>query len=293
MGLIINKTMDRDDLLAARAGETVQALNDVIRALYARGLHMTSWYGGLPLTPGQAVKRIIKRLLGRQEEKTSVVGRRNRGPGYEPLAGAADDDVIPWYLYWEAYWVTENGPRLTGTMRLLDAGGTSSLFSCYLASRGHEVHSVDLNGALVSNARAIARAMDWKMISYAMNMKKLDFEDEYFDHAYSICVFEHLDYDVKQAALSEIARCLKPGGVLSITFDFRNPAPNVAGVGPDIRERNRLTTHEDITRAFLSCPRFTLMGNQAFLDNGKSYLVHPGFDDAPYTFGAIFLKKKS
>jgi len=124
-------------------------------------------------------------------------------------------------------------------------------------------------------------------------MKELDFEDEYFDHAYSICVFEHLDYEIKQAALSEIARTLKPNGVLSITFDYRNPAPSIAGFGPDTSKENRLSTKEDIKRNFLDNDYFELLGNQNFYDNGKSYLVHPQFNNAPYTFGAIFLKKRS
>jgi glycosyltransferase involved in cell wall biosynthesis len=34
------------------------------------------------------------------------------------------------------------------------------------------------------------------------------------------------------------------------------------------------------------------MGNQEFFDNGESYLVHHRFGNTPYTFGAIFLRKK-
>ncbi len=178
-------------------------------------------------------------------------------------------------------------------MKLLDAGGTSSLFTCYLASLGHEVYSIDMNETLVLNGNKLAKALGWNMFFCAMNMKKLDFEDEYFNHAYSICVFEHLDYDIKQSALHEIARCLKPNGIFSITFDYRNPAPAIAGLGPDTSERNQLKTKKDIITSFLLAEHFELYGNQEFYDNGKSYLVHPNFDNAPYTFGSIFLKKKN
>jgi SAM-dependent methyltransferase len=135
--------------------------------------------------------------------------------------------------------------------------------------------------------------MGWNMSSYEMNMEKLDFEDKYFDNAYSICVFEHLDYKIKQSALSEINRCLKPDGVLCVTFDYKNPAPAIAGYGPDTSKENRLSSEEDIIRNFFSNGYFELLGNQNFYDNGKSYLVHPEFNNAPYTFGAIFLKKIS
>lgn len=76
-----------------------------------------------------------------------------------------------------------HGPLLIPGMKLLDAGAMSSLFSCYLASLGHEVHFIDLNKGLVSNANRITEAMGLKMFSRAMSMTKLDFEDECFDHA--------------------------------------------------------------------------------------------------------------
>jgi 2-polyprenyl-3-methyl-5-hydroxy-6-metoxy-1,4-benzoquinol methylase len=279
---IINKTMDRADLFTEEAKPIVESLNELIRTLYSKGLHMTDWYGCLP-TSG------LRRNFG---QNSTRVGFDNRGPEYLPLPSAADDNRIPWYLYWEIYWVMKNGPKITSSMRLLDAGRTSSLFSCYLASLGAEVHSIDLNERLVDNGNKIAKAMGWNMISYAMNMKKLSFEDEYFDHAYSICVFEHLDYDTKKSALSEIARCMKPNGVLSITFDYRNPAPYIVGYGADTREVNQLKTKEDIKNSFLSTDHFELLGNQEFYDNQKSYLVHPEINNSPYTFGAVFLKKR-
>ena len=295
---IINKTMDRSDLSTDQAVTIVEALNALITQLYSQGLYMTSWYGTLPVGPGLSkdkVRRLIKKVLGRKIDDQVHVGMDNRGRGYQPLPSSADDGRIPWYLYWEVFWVMTRGPRLGPEMRLLDAGGVSSLFTCYLASLGYEVHSIDLNKTLISNANKIAKAADWRMFSYLMDMEKLDFEDEFFDHAYSICVFEHLHFAAKQAALSEIARCLKPNGILSITFDYRNPAPLIWNCGFDQSERNQLKTEEDIRRNFLSTGSFVLLRNEQFYDNGESYLVHPdlAFGRGLYTFGAIFLMKKS
>lgn len=294
---IINKTMDRSDLLTDEAGPVVQAINDLIKTLYSKNLYMTSWYGTLPKRKRvkfskSGIKSLIK-IIMRKTENKEMVGMTNRGSDYKPLPNVADDGRIPWYLYWEIFWVLKNGPQIKKNMRVLDAGGTSSLFTCFLASLGVEVHSIDINKTLVSNGNKIAKVMDWDMFSYEMNMKKLDFSDKYFDHAYSICVFEHLTYEIKEAALSEIARCLKPNGILSITFDYRNPAPAIAGFIDDTSEKNRISTEEDIMRSFLSSEHFELLGNQKFYDDGKSYLVHPRFNNAPYTFGAIFLKKRS
>lgn len=289
---VINKTMDRADLLSAEAQPVIEQLNHLIRAMYARQAYMTSWYGTLPQRRGLAgFIRRLKLALG--HDGAEAIGMANRGPAYEPLPGAADDGRVPWYLYWEIYWVLAHGPRITSNMRMLDAGGTCSLFTCYLGSLGCEVHSVDINPQLVAHGNRIAHTMQWNVSSYAMDMSKLDFADEYFDHAYSICVFEHLDYEIKRQALAEMARCLKPGGVLSITFDYRNPAPCVEGRGADSREKNQLRSERDIHRAFLSTDHFEILANQDFVDNGKSYLVHPGHGNAPYTFGAIFLRKKA
>jgi SAM-dependent methyltransferase len=309
----INKTMDRSDLLTGQSEFTVRALNSLIADLYARDLYMTSWFGTLPSDRTSYLRDEVKRAIGRilsgqarinknkiryylkvflrGRDDKSGVGMDNRSADYEPLASAVDDKRFPWFLYWEVFWVMAHGPKLGSDTRVLDAGGTSSLFSCFLASLGCEVHSIDLDRELVANANKIARGTGWNLLSYEMNMNQLDFEDEYFDHAYAVCVFEHLDYETKQRALSEIARCLKPSGTLSITFDYRNPAPSIAGYGPDTRAINQIATKEDIHRSFLSTGRFSLVGNQEFYDNGKSYLVNRDFGDTPYTFGAIFLRK--
>jgi SAM-dependent methyltransferase len=286
---IINKTMSRSDLLSDEAKPVVQGINNVIRQLYAKHLYPSSWTGTLPR--GGRVRQFIDGMLGRAESQVGV-GMEQR-LNYQPLPDAVDDGRFPWFLYWEILWVMKNTRQyLHRGMRLFDGGGTSSLFTCYLASLGFKVAAVDLNDRLVTNGNKIAQNMGWNMHSYVMGMEQLDFPSESFDHAYSICVFEHLDYDIKQAALAEIARCLKPGGVFSITFDYRNPAPGIVGYGKDTRPRNQLKTKADIRRSFLSGGHFDLMGNQEFYDNGESYLVHHRFDHTPYTFGAIFLRKR-
>jgi len=291
---IVNKTMDRSDLLDARSSVVATSINDLIRALYSKILFMTSWYGTLPV---ERESTLEYRPAGgppisipmRPEPK--IVGADNRGLEYRPLPGAADDGRIPWFLYWEICWTVRNGPKLSNDIRVLDAGGTSSLMSCYLASQGCEVHSVDLNPFLAENAMQIARSMDWRMTAHTMDMASLGFDDGFFDHAYSICVFEHLDFGKRQAALLEIARCLKSGGILSLTFDYRNPAPVVVGVGPDRRPENHLSSPDDVRRNFLSTGLFECIGNGDFHDNGQSYLVHPQIGNQPYTFGSLFLRR--
>lgn len=300
-----NKSMNRDDLLQVDANELVGDLNRLIESIYVRGISPSSWVGTLPKQPIKknvpaSWKRLFKRFPGQNgpkyrtdsgEEKALKHGDIQR-LDYQPLENAVDDLRYPWFLYWEIYWVLRYmRPQLHSGMRLLDAGGAASLFTCYMASQGYELHSVDLNKKLLAHGDAIARKMGWtSMHSYCMDMRELEFSDDYFDHAFSICVFEHLDYDIKQSALREISRCMKPGGILSLTFDYRNPAPGVVGIGKDPSPRNALKTKEDIERNFLGTGLFELVDGEEFIDDGISYLQHPTFDNKPYTFGAVFLR---
>ncbi|HID97451.1 MAG TPA: class I SAM-dependent methyltransferase [Thermodesulfobacteriaceae bacterium] len=274
----VNKTMDRNDLLDRSAQSTVEDINRVMQEIYRKGMVMTSWYGTL-------------------EKPYSEVGLDNRGADYQPLPGAVDDNRIPWFLYWEIEWVIRNGPELGKGMKVLDAGGTSSLFSCYLASLGLEVHSIDINPSLLQNSNDISRAMGWKLRAYAMDIEKMEFEDMFFDHAFSISVFEHLDYYTKQKALLDIHRCLKPGGRLCMTFDYANPAPFVFGCNRfDTRPRNALGSPEQVKKVLCPAGLFEMLGNRDFMDNGKRYLEPPRDasleNPQEYTFGALFTKKK-
>src|SRR5204862_1464608 len=49
--------------------------------------------------------------------------------------------------------------------------------------------------------------------------------DESFDTVVCCSVLEHLTAEDQQTAVREMARVLKPGGVVGLTFDFGTPAP--------------------------------------------------------------------
>lgn len=292
----INRSMDRQDLLTQEGQRFVAELDALAQELTRRRLPVTSWYGGLPHSRFEfslaGARAILRRILGRHRQVGAVAEINRGGPDYEPVPGIHDDTHHPWFLYWEAFWATSRGPRLDAEHRVLDAGGTASLFSCYLASRAAETHSVDLNPKLVAAGEQTAREMRWNLHSYCMDMTDLRFEDDYFDHAYSICVFEHLDAATRRKALSEIARVLKPGGILSLTFDYGGPGVNLGLSGPNYDPENLLRTPEDVHRHFHSCDRFEPLGNPEFVDNGKSYLVWPDDPAQSYSFGAMFLRKR-
>jgi 2-polyprenyl-3-methyl-5-hydroxy-6-metoxy-1,4-benzoquinol methylase len=244
---IINKTMDRGDLFSPEAKAVVREIDALIHELRGRDLKISSWYGVLDL-----------------DGEPESFERVNRGYGYEALAGVTDDRNFPWFLYWEVVWVVLNTPFRRGE-RVLDLGGSSSLFSCYLASRGLDVTTVDLNAELVENANAVGRAMDWKLQNHVMDMRSLAF-DRPFDHITSICVYEHIPMYDRIEINRTLEDLLVPGGKFSITFDYRNPS-----------RAARIDSSDDVRRQFVEPSGLRLRGNSPFYDSGENYLLHPFF----------------
>jgi ubiquinone/menaquinone biosynthesis C-methylase UbiE len=293
--LPINTTMDRDALLTTEGKAFVRELDALAQSLEQRRLPVTSWLGALPDRGFTLSIKGLRSLVRRIRSGRRGIGLgdlRNRGgKDYQPLPGVSNDARHPWFLYWEAYWAARHGPELTPGMRVLDAGGTGSLFSNFLASRGVETHSIDLNAELVAAGRTTSEAMGWNLHSYSMDMVALDFPDAHFDHAYSICVFEHLEAAVRQKALREIGRVLKPGGLLSLTFDYGAPAVFLASAGASTDPEHLIRTPADVQRHFFSCEAFEPVGGPVFHDNGRRYLALPQDPEQRYTFGAVFLRR--
>lgn len=284
----LNKTMSLSDLSSPEAKKIIAELNELIGLLRERGQRISSWYGEFHLSgdPG-SVERI------------------NRGYGYSPLENAIDDHNFPWFLYWEIAWVVMHAEFKEG-QRVLDLGGSSSLFSFYLAWKGLEVTTVDLQGNLVENGNAVAKAMGWNLQNFQMDMRNLDFAQP-FDHITSICVYEHIPMFARVEINKHIKRLLTPGGRFSITFDYRNPS-----------QFARINSPENVSEQFIKPSELGIRGNAVFHDTGENYLLHPFFypnfslkyklreiknghfpltslfqikKENDYTFGSLFLHK--
>ncbi len=285
---IINKTMDLSDLESVDSEEIIAELNSLIVTLKNRGLNISTWYGNF-----------------NYEGDTSISEVLNRGLDYKPVESAVDDRSFPWFLYWEIVWVIINAGFKKG-QRVLDMGGSSSLFSYYLASKGFDVTTIDLQDNLVENANHVAKKMGWKLSNHLMDMKSMKFTSQ-FDHITSICVYEHIPVCERVKINNDIDRFLVPGGRFSITFDYRNPS-RLAGIN----------SPEDVSRQFIMPSHLKVRGNETFYDSGKNFLKHPFYckeislkykiwsiihghfypweitrskHENDYTFGALFLEK--
>lgn len=287
---IINKTMDLEDLKSREGAAIIDELNNLIDKMKNKDLNISSWYGSFELSGDTNSSEWI-----------------NRGFGYRGLEEAVDDRNFPWFLYWEIVWIVLNNEFLS-KHKVLDLGGSSSLFSYYLASKGIDVTTIDLQKELVDNANLVAEQMGWNLKNYVMDMRVLKFDSK-FDHITSLCVYEHIPMYERVGINSKIKELLVDKGKFSITFDYRNPS-----------KLARISSAEDVYNQFVKPSGLRLIGNQDFYDNGKSYLLHPYYskkaawkwklrylvkgdiclrdifrtkEENDYTFGALFLENCS
>jgi len=287
----INKSMDRSDLLTDEGRSFVSEVNSLLHRLQAQGAMCSSWYGKLPSSAYPVFSRTRWRHWVpplRQRERR--LERLNRGQKYEPIEGFDFDTAIPWFLLWEVFWVLKQGPELKAGDRVLDIGGAGSLLSYFLASRGIQVTSVDLNAFLVNYQNRVAHK-----VGLPMRAEKIDIVSfagippSLFDHAYSICVYEHLSLADRHRSLRALSKLLKPGAIASITFDYMNPRPYSYALNAEMDESESIKSGEDVVKSFSLEPEFQITGNREFVFNRKLYLYHPSAKTS-YSFGACFLK---
>lgn len=285
---IKNKTMDVKDFLLPGAALMMDRIDDLIRSFRREGLALSAWNGKLTT-----------------EEAHPESDSRNCGApgGYIPLMDAADDGHFPWFLYWEIFWALQHTPLKDGAW-ILDAGGSCSLFWAYLCNlQKYRVYSCELGKELVEQATKIAWVKDWNGTLETFSLSAVDdvtkltgYSTGMLDAVFSICVMEHLTIHQRRRSIRQFHRILKPGGTLTITFDYRNPRVAIYRQDPEdpfVSKEQLISTPEDLRKSFLLDEGlFEILHNQEFHDNGKNYLGHKKSNYAPYTFGALFLKRR-
>jgi ubiquinone/menaquinone biosynthesis C-methylase UbiE len=123
-------------------------------------------------------------------------------------------------------------------MKILDIGSGVSLFPIYLATKGHEMLSIDNDDILTNRVSPmLAKWCDTNVRYTEGDVTKLNFDDNTFDRVFCISVLEHLEEEKVDGryvnyhkrnldimAIKEMLRVLKPDGLLIMTFDWsENP----------------------------------------------------------------------
>jgi 2-polyprenyl-3-methyl-5-hydroxy-6-metoxy-1,4-benzoquinol methylase len=177
---------------------------------------------------------------------------------------------------WENAWVMAHSDVRVGA-RVLDAGGASTIFSFYLASKGCEVSVIDKDWygqGIIENAITVSQAMGWNMkITSGDITQPLPYPEEYFDSVFCVCVLEHLSSEERQRTMHSLARCLKKGGILGITVDYDIERGGDKG----LRFRHLDVLYSDVIKP----SGLALYGNDNLVDEY----------DERFFLGALFLKK--
>jgi SAM-dependent methyltransferase len=110
--------------------------------------------------------------------------------------------------------------------RILDLGSPKDLAAMLARHRGYEVVATDIlpEAIFLSQRYARAQRLDGcgpgRVHSEVQDGRAMTFPDAFFDAAYSVSVLEHIPGDGDTAAIRELIRVVRPGGVLVITVPF-------------------------------------------------------------------------
>ena len=169
--------------------------------------------------------------------------------------------------------------------RVLDFGGAATLPIYFLAARGCPVACLDIDERLCEATRRAAARHRWPLRVSSQNLLEAPPPPELagpFDAVISASVLEHLPKEQQAIALARLARLLRPGGVLVLTFDFGSHAPQPGAV----------RSAEEVAQ-LVAASGLAWMGGQAFRDTGERFALDRRYPGRKFTFGAAFLTRLS
>jgi len=121
----------------------------------------------------------------------------------------------------------------SNTIKILEAGAGCSVFTPFLALNGFNVESFDISGKHRRVERNIKYHVEDRVHEHDMNLLDIEFDDNHFDFVFCISAIEHVNaghFGIPRLAgcgdcghmdaMHELARVLKPGGLMFLTTDY-------------------------------------------------------------------------
>jgi SAM-dependent methyltransferase len=99
-----------------------------------------------------------------------------------------------------------------GRLRALDLGCGPGLTDSYLIGSFGEVHGVDVSAAMVEEATVLNPDAHYRVFGGS----RTPYEDGAFDLSFAINVFHHVAPPERDALAQELARTVRPGGLVAI-----------------------------------------------------------------------------
>lgn len=135
---------------------------------------------------------------------------------------------------------------LSGLGKVLDAGCGFGQWSASLARLNKAVDAIDLSSSRIRLARSLCEALDIANVGFHVgSIETLPFKEEAFDGIFSYSVVYLTDW---RKSLTELVRCLKPGGLLYVNtnglgwylLNLAGDRKAVEGFSPEEMAKNAL-----------------------------------------------------
>lgn len=196
-----------------------------------------------------------------------------------------------WYVRRLKMWEYARGlaalpPRPGG--QVLDFGGGGTLPPFFLAAQGIPVHVLDINQELTQYSAEVAQRRNWPLtidtfdLAAATAALPTDWVER-FDRIYSYCVMEHIPMDGQERVLQQLARTVRPGGGMVVTFEFGQNAP----AEQPWRDLERVDKMVQI----LADEGMHLQGASPFADGGARFVLDRRYPDAEFAFAMLVVEK--
>jgi len=163
--------------------------------------------------------------------------------------------VLESYKNWDNPWAILNANLQKG-LKVMDCGSGRGVLQFYLASKGIDVHSIDIGHNRSKIFRKIQTHLKKIGINFTINpytvhkklnkkyrtrvafkmesAAELSFANNTFDRIFCISVIEHMPDPVIAQSIKEMERVLKVGGLLLLTFDYHPEFnPDIIGFTKD------------------------------------------------------------